>query len=401
MPAAAPSAPEPDVEPATRRERILAQLTAIICKLSGLPADRVDPHATFLELGFDSLFLTQANAAFRAAFKIRLTTRQLIETTPVLNALAGYLDETLPADAEIGQVERLATGAAARQQRKRQRRGAGPLRGQPRPARRQEGEHGRAHARAGTLYRRPDRHDDPAHAESQGRDPGLARRPGRPPHRPGLPLALEGDGLSGPLRPGEGLPNLGRRRQRVHRSGQWLRRNLPRPSTGLRRRRHPQPGGQDPGDRSADGAGRRGRRTRVRDDRHGARRVLQHRVRSGARRRADRPDGHRQVQDRQVRRPLPRHLRRDAGPRQRDRQPDDHLPQRARDPGRGGPEHADPELRGSGGLRRHPGERRRAGARARRAGPQSQSRFPAPASTCTSFASSPRSWESRCCSTRW
>lgn len=94
-----------DALPATRRERILLQLKAIVCKLSGLPIELIDPHATFLELGFDSLFLTQANAAFKKAFGIRLTTRQLIETTPVLDALAGYIDGELAADADIGPIE--------------------------------------------------------------------------------------------------------------------------------------------------------------------------------------------------------------------------------------------------------------------------------------------------------
>ncbi len=88
-------------ELAPRRDRILAQLKAIINKLSGLPFDRIDEHATFLELGFDSLFLTQANAAFKKTFKVKLTTRQLMESTPVLDMLAAYLDETLPEDAKL------------------------------------------------------------------------------------------------------------------------------------------------------------------------------------------------------------------------------------------------------------------------------------------------------------
>ena len=104
-PTVAQDAPEADTSPTTRHERILAQLKSIICRLSGLPIDRVDAHATFLELGFDSLFLTQANAAFKKAFNIRMTTRQLIETTPVLDTLAAYLDQTLAADAAIGATE--------------------------------------------------------------------------------------------------------------------------------------------------------------------------------------------------------------------------------------------------------------------------------------------------------
>ncbi|MEX0828135.1 MAG: amino acid adenylation domain-containing protein [Haliea sp.] len=91
-------------EPATRKERILIQLKMIIQQLSGLPVERVDEHATFLELGFDSLFLTQANAAFRKKFKIKLTTRQLMETTPVLDLLAEHLDQNLPEDAKFDEV---------------------------------------------------------------------------------------------------------------------------------------------------------------------------------------------------------------------------------------------------------------------------------------------------------
>ncbi|MFI4950950.1 MAG: aminotransferase class III-fold pyridoxal phosphate-dependent enzyme, partial [Caulobacterales bacterium] len=107
------AAPAADLSPATRHERILAQLKAIICKLSGLPVDRIDAHATFLELGFDSLFLTQANAAFKKTFKLRMTTRQLMETTPVLDALAAYLDKELPADAEFAEAEAPAVSGGA------------------------------------------------------------------------------------------------------------------------------------------------------------------------------------------------------------------------------------------------------------------------------------------------
>ena len=108
-----PAVAAPEAALATRHEQILAQLKSIICKLSGLPIERIDAHATFLELGFDSLFLTQANAAFKKAFKIRMTTRQLIETTPVLDALAAYIDTTLEADAAIGEAAPPAAAAAA------------------------------------------------------------------------------------------------------------------------------------------------------------------------------------------------------------------------------------------------------------------------------------------------
>ncbi len=93
VPVEATPEPEAPAAPVDRRAQILAQAKAIINDLSGVPIEEIDEYATFLELGFDSLFLTQANAAFKKAFKIKLNTRQLIEELPVLDAVAAYIDE--------------------------------------------------------------------------------------------------------------------------------------------------------------------------------------------------------------------------------------------------------------------------------------------------------------------
>jgi amino acid adenylation domain-containing protein len=84
---------------ASRKDRVLQQLTSILYDLSGIEAESLDPFATFLELGFDSLFLTQANTAFKKRFKVKITFRQLFEEAPTLDALAAYIDARLPADA--------------------------------------------------------------------------------------------------------------------------------------------------------------------------------------------------------------------------------------------------------------------------------------------------------------
>jgi glutamate-1-semialdehyde aminotransferase/aryl carrier-like protein len=84
---------------ATRKDRILHRLTGIIQEMSGLSDEAVDPGESFLDLGFDSLFLTQANLRFRREFKVKITFRQLFEEAPCLDALAEYLDERLPEDA--------------------------------------------------------------------------------------------------------------------------------------------------------------------------------------------------------------------------------------------------------------------------------------------------------------
>ncbi len=91
--------PAPPMPVESRKDRIVVELQRILQDLSGLEAARIDPQATFLELGFDSLFLTQANGAFRKRFGIKTSVRQLIEKTPSVGALAGFLDAELKADA--------------------------------------------------------------------------------------------------------------------------------------------------------------------------------------------------------------------------------------------------------------------------------------------------------------
>ncbi len=82
-----------------RKDRIVRELQKILQELSGLEAAKIDPHATFLELGFDSLFLTQANGAFRKKFGVKTTVRQLIEKAPGVGALAELIDGQLAPDA--------------------------------------------------------------------------------------------------------------------------------------------------------------------------------------------------------------------------------------------------------------------------------------------------------------
>jgi aryl carrier-like protein len=84
--------------PGSRRDRIIAGLTSILMDLSGLDADTFDPDASFTDLGFDSLFLTQANAQFRKRFGVRVTLGQLLGETPTISALAARIDAELGPD---------------------------------------------------------------------------------------------------------------------------------------------------------------------------------------------------------------------------------------------------------------------------------------------------------------
>ncbi|MBB6598145.1 aminotransferase class III-fold pyridoxal phosphate-dependent enzyme [Luteimonas sp. MC1825] len=82
-----------------RVAKIVDRLRAVAADLSGYePADLVET-TTFLDLGFDSLFLTQLASAFQGEYGVKITFRQLFDELPTLHAMAEHLDRTLPPDA--------------------------------------------------------------------------------------------------------------------------------------------------------------------------------------------------------------------------------------------------------------------------------------------------------------
>ena len=88
--------------PAMTQQRsavLLSRLQALFAELSGVDAASLRPEANFLELGFDSLFLTQASHALQKQFATKITVRTLLEDCPTLNALVERLLPELPEDA--------------------------------------------------------------------------------------------------------------------------------------------------------------------------------------------------------------------------------------------------------------------------------------------------------------
>jgi len=82
-----------------RRFRVLSRIQDLFAELSGLSTDQISPGATFLEIGFDSLFLTQVSQRLQKEFGIRVTFRQLLGDASTPETLAGYLDGELPPEA--------------------------------------------------------------------------------------------------------------------------------------------------------------------------------------------------------------------------------------------------------------------------------------------------------------
>lgn len=88
--------------PSARLPLIESEVRSVIKNLSGRDLGPADAQATFFDLGFDSLLLTQASQALRQKFGVKLTFRQLMESLVTIAAVAGYFDGQLPPDKFTG-----------------------------------------------------------------------------------------------------------------------------------------------------------------------------------------------------------------------------------------------------------------------------------------------------------
>lgn len=106
----APLAVPPSDRPAmSRLPRLEQELTRILSDVSGLDADAVDRDRAFVDLGLDSLSLTQATLEVERVLGIKLRFRRLLEDLDTLGKLCAFLDRELPAQA----VESSGTAAPA------------------------------------------------------------------------------------------------------------------------------------------------------------------------------------------------------------------------------------------------------------------------------------------------
>ncbi|CAN5158478.1 hypothetical protein BH11PSE11_BH11PSE11_36510 [soil metagenome] len=87
-----------------RIPRLTAQLRSMLEDTSGVDLSDAPPSTTFVELGLDSLTLTQVAIQLKQTFKVNITFRQIMANYRSLDTLAAYLDEQLPADAPAAAV---------------------------------------------------------------------------------------------------------------------------------------------------------------------------------------------------------------------------------------------------------------------------------------------------------
>ena len=99
MPLQAEAGSQEQVSSLSRSQRLRGVIATVLTDLSGIATTPEEANFQFLELGFDSLFLTQATQALSRKFGVKLTFRQLMEDFSSIALLADHLEAVLPVEA--------------------------------------------------------------------------------------------------------------------------------------------------------------------------------------------------------------------------------------------------------------------------------------------------------------
>ena len=98
-PTPAPTALPQNTEP--RHRRLLSSIFAELNAQSGQEFSDIPATTSFIELGFDSLFLTQFATVVQKRFGPKVNFRLLLQDAPTPDALARYLDAQLPPESAV------------------------------------------------------------------------------------------------------------------------------------------------------------------------------------------------------------------------------------------------------------------------------------------------------------
>ncbi|RYF24397.1 MAG: amino acid adenylation domain-containing protein [Flavobacteriales bacterium] len=84
-----------------RKENLTEEVKQVLEDASGIEMSNIDSRLNFLELGFDSLLLTQVATSLKRKFNLPITFRKLNEEYNNLPSLVSYLDANMPAQSTI------------------------------------------------------------------------------------------------------------------------------------------------------------------------------------------------------------------------------------------------------------------------------------------------------------
>ncbi|HEY3990181.1 MAG TPA: amino acid adenylation domain-containing protein [Acidobacteriaceae bacterium] len=105
-----PVSPISDTVP--KADTVLDELKAMVAELSDLDLSTVPATTSFVELGLDSLFLTQLTQSIRARYGVKLTFRQIMGEFGTFATLTDHLRPHAPASAPAAPIEPVAASPA-------------------------------------------------------------------------------------------------------------------------------------------------------------------------------------------------------------------------------------------------------------------------------------------------
>ena len=86
-------------ESPSRKQQISESIKKVMDDTAGVVISSEEHELTFLQLGLDSLILTQLSLALKNKFDVQIAFRELLEDYSTINLLTDHLDKELPADA--------------------------------------------------------------------------------------------------------------------------------------------------------------------------------------------------------------------------------------------------------------------------------------------------------------
>jgi amino acid adenylation domain-containing protein len=81
---------------AMRKDTLIEKIKYLLENASGIEMDGVTPDRSFIEIGLDSLLMTQVAITLKKEFSLPISFRQLNEEYATIDALAAYIDKNLP-----------------------------------------------------------------------------------------------------------------------------------------------------------------------------------------------------------------------------------------------------------------------------------------------------------------
>ncbi|MGY0037911.1 phosphopantetheine-binding protein [Pedobacter sp. NJ-S-72] len=79
-----------------RKDTLIEKIKHLLENASGIEMDGVTPQMSFIEIGLDSLLMTQVAITLKKEFSLPISFRQLNEEYSTIDALATYIDKSLP-----------------------------------------------------------------------------------------------------------------------------------------------------------------------------------------------------------------------------------------------------------------------------------------------------------------